>query len=181
MRHLFGGIWLSSKSWLSPLRRLNLLAVCIAYHLVSLKVTCVGAAILREHRQLQVPGAVLKALAFARHAEVCWVCTVRHRALNQDVQCSRVFSLVTRIRGAPCATRSWARLRAICLGSYRQVLLTNEPPSCLTPTDLIGLNHERPWIYFADDTIRRAVLQLLGYRCQIEGTEAREPAASTHR
>ena len=57
------------------------------------------------------------------------------------------------------------------------------------PQDLLGKNHEHPWIYFDDDIIRwdpngeakttrllddelqnrgRAVLQLLGYRCQIE-------------
>ncbi|CAJ1340393.1 unnamed protein product [Effrenium voratum] len=87
-----------------------------------------------------------------RHAEVCWVCTLRLRFLNQDTRCP------------------------LCNEELGEVLLTTDRNASMEPIDLLGLNHEHPWIYFADETIRRAVLQLLGYRCEIEGCEKKDVA-----
>eukprot|EP00435_Cladocopium_sp_Y103_P016000 s699_g3.t5 len=92
-----------------------------------------------------------------RHAEVCWVCTLRLRFLNQDTRCP------------------------LCNEELGEVLLTNDTTASVDPNDLIGLNHERPWIYFADDIIRRAVLSLLGYRCQIERCKQKDTAFQTLR
>ncbi|CAK9043154.1 unnamed protein product [Durusdinium trenchii] len=90
-----------------------------------------------------------------RHAEVCWICTLRLRFLNQDTRCP------------------------LCNEELMEVLLTSDRSASVEPMDFIGLNHEDPWIYFADDIIRRAVLQLLGYRCQIEGCAKKDVAFRT--
>eukprot|EP00434_Breviolum_minutum_P008082 symbB.v1.2.007127.t1/scaffold435.1/size205859/2 len=92
-----------------------------------------------------------------RHAEVCWVCTLRLRFLNQDTRCP------------------------LCNEELGEVLLTNDTTASVDSMDLVGLNHEDPWIYFADDIIRRAVLQLLGYRCQIERCAQKDSAFTTLR
>jgi len=69
----------------------------------------------------------------------------------------------------------------LCNEELGEVLLTNDTTASVDSMDLVGLNHEDPWIYFADDIIRRAVLQLLGYRCQIERCAQKDSAFTTLR
>lgn len=85
-----------------------------------------------------------------RHSDVCWVCTLRLRALSKDQKCP------------------------MCKEVLEEVLLTNDASESLSEYQLQELACEPSvGVRFRDDRIRREALRLLGYRCALDKCESR--------